>query len=206
MVASGDLINYGLTLRGKPYVFGAEGPNAFDCSGLMQYVFGHFGIRLPRVTGDQVKVGSAVSKGFQKPGDLVFSSWDGKPHSHVGMYIGDNKILVAPKPGDVVKVQSLNENYLRHVDAIRRIPGIDGGPSTADKVVQGITENPVTAAAARTAQSLENIAASIGSIGKVAEWIMRLSIPSVATRVVSGVFGTILLIMGIIFVSREAMK
>jgi len=87
---------------GKPYVYGAEGPSSFDCSGLMQYIFAKVGITLPRVASAQQDAVTKVSSPM--PGDLVF--W-GDPAYHVALYIGGGKVIAAPEPGDVVKVQDV---------------------------------------------------------------------------------------------------
>ncbi|MCP9209055.1 NlpC/P60 family protein [Streptomyces sp. HD1123-B1] len=91
---------------GKPYVWGATGPNSFDCSGLTQAAWKSAGVSLPRTTWDQVKVGTRVSTSELKPGDLVFFYDD---ISHVGLYIGDGMMIHAPKPGDSVKKAPITE-------------------------------------------------------------------------------------------------
>jgi len=87
---------------GKPYVYGAEGPNTFDCSGLIQFVFGQNGIKLPRTAEAQRQATTKVSNPV--PGDLVFYNI---PASHVGLYIGGGMMLAAPHSGDVVKIQKV---------------------------------------------------------------------------------------------------
>ncbi|EPH45878.1 NlpC/P60 family protein [Streptomyces aurantiacus] len=89
---------------GKPYVWGATGPDSFDCSGLTQAAWKTAGISLPRTTWDQVKVGTKVSTSSAEPGDLVFFYDD---ISHVGIYIGNGKMIHAPKPGANVRVESI---------------------------------------------------------------------------------------------------
>ena len=89
---------------GKPYVWGATGPGSYDCSGLTQAAWKTAGISLPRTTWDQVKVGTTVPTSQAKPGDLVFFYDD---VSHVGIYIGDGKMIHAPKPGANVRVESI---------------------------------------------------------------------------------------------------
>lgn len=91
---------------GSSYVFGATGPSSFDCSGLMSYAYKQVGISLPRTSQAQYGAGSAVSKGDLRPGDLVFYY---SSLSHVGMYIGDGKIVHAANPGKGVVVSPLNE-------------------------------------------------------------------------------------------------
>lgn len=87
---------------GKPYVWGDEGPNTFDCSGLMQWIFGKVGITLPRTAAQQQAYLTKVAS--PQPGDLVF--W-GNPAYHVALYIGGGKIIAAPKPGSRVEVENL---------------------------------------------------------------------------------------------------
>jgi peptidoglycan DL-endopeptidase CwlO len=89
---------------GVPYVWGAAGPNSFDCSGLVQWAFKQVGIKLPRVAAAQSQVGTPVSRNNLRPGDLVFFY---TPVSHVGIYIGDNKILHASEPGEPVKISDM---------------------------------------------------------------------------------------------------
>lgn len=119
-----SLIQYGMTQVGDPYVYGAEGPNAFDCSGLMLYIFEHFGVKLPRTAAQQQKYASPVST--PRPGDLVF--W-GAPAHHVALYLGGGKVLSAPHTGAKVRVQDVwgNPTYGR---------------------VKGVVSNPTATAAA----------------------------------------------------------
>lgn len=90
---------------GTSYVWGATGPNTFDCSGLMLYAFRNgAGITLPRVSKHQATVGTYVSRQNLRPGDLIF--W-GRPVHHVAMYIGDGKYIHAPYPGTTVQIARL---------------------------------------------------------------------------------------------------
>ncbi|MEU6356964.1 NlpC/P60 family protein [Streptomyces sp. NPDC047072] len=89
---------------GKPYVWGATGPDSYDCSGLTQAAWNAAGISLPRVTYDQVNAGTTVSLADAQPGDLVFFYDD---ISHVGLYIGNGMMIHAPKPGAYVREESI---------------------------------------------------------------------------------------------------
>ncbi|KPC59258.1 C40 family peptidase [Streptomyces chattanoogensis] len=89
---------------GKPYVWGATGPSSYDCSGLTQAAWKAAGVDLPRTTWDQVKVGERVATKDLQPGDLVFFYDD---ISHVGMYIGNGKMIHAPHPGANVREESI---------------------------------------------------------------------------------------------------
>ncbi|WP_261559518.1 C40 family peptidase [Frankia tisae] len=91
---------------GKPYVYGAEGPSSFDCSGLVQYVFKQLGKSLPRTTDAQFAASTRVSQYNKQPGDLIFLGSPGNIY-HVGIYAGDGKMWVAPHTGSVVKLQSI---------------------------------------------------------------------------------------------------
>jgi cell wall-associated NlpC family hydrolase len=121
-------VSFALDQLGKPYVFGAEGPNSYDCSGLVMAAWAHAGVHIARVTGDQVHTGVAVSSlDAMQPGDLIFiPGSDGTPSNpgHVGMYIGrggDGRqyLVQAPHTGDVVKVSPVS-GWSKQVAAIRR--------------------------------------------------------------------------------------
>ncbi len=99
---------------GKPYAYGHEGPDSFDCSGLIKYVYSKIGMSLPRLVSDQAKAGAWVDKPDLKFGDIVFFSNDsGEEPSHAGIYIGHSYFIHAPKTGDVVKISSLSSEYYR---------------------------------------------------------------------------------------------
>ena len=105
-----EVVNYAYKFLGKPYVYGAAGPNAFDCSGLTQYVYNKFGIVLSRTTYTQVGEGIKVKRSDLKAGDLVFFNTEGSI-SHVGIYIGDGEFIHAPRTGKPVMVSSLSDGY-----------------------------------------------------------------------------------------------
>ncbi|MET8504697.1 NlpC/P60 family protein [Streptomyces sp. NPDC004787] len=92
------------TQLGKPYVSGAEGPNSYDCSGLTQWAYRQAGVTLSRTTYTQQNDGVKIGRSQLKPGDLVFFN----SLSHVGLYAGNNTILHAPKPGAVVRYESMD--------------------------------------------------------------------------------------------------
>jgi cell wall-associated NlpC family hydrolase len=95
---------------GTPYVWGGESPKGFDCSGLLQYVWGQQGVQIPRTSQEQWQHGQGVNSSQLRPGDAVFfvgSDGTKSAPGHVGMYIGNGKYVEAPHTGDVVKIAKL---------------------------------------------------------------------------------------------------
>ncbi|HWG65498.1 MAG TPA: NlpC/P60 family protein [Streptosporangiaceae bacterium] len=109
-----EALRYALTRRGSPYVWGAAGPSAFDCSGLVMWAYQQVGISLPHYTGAQWNSGMHVSRSQLQPGDLVFFYPD---IGHVGIYIGNGLMVDAPDFGQTVQVQPVMWNV--YVGAVR---------------------------------------------------------------------------------------
>lgn len=107
--ASGSaIVSYAYQFIGYPYVYGATGPNAFDCSGFTSYVYRNAaGIDITRTTYSQIGVGTPVSYSELQPGDLVFTY----NNEHVGIYVGGGQYIHAPQPGDSVKVSPITSFY-----------------------------------------------------------------------------------------------
>ncbi|UOX85137.1 NlpC/P60 family protein [Amycolatopsis sp. FBCC-B4732] len=106
--AAQTAVDAALSKLGSPYGWGDTGPSSFDCSGLMLWAYGKAGIKLPRSSREQSTFGAAVPRDQLQPGDLVFYY---SPVSHVGMYLGDGKMVHAPDTGDVVKISPLQSQY-----------------------------------------------------------------------------------------------
>lgn len=100
--AAQGAVQAALTRLGKPYVWGAAGPNSFDCSGLTMWAYAQVGISLPHSSSAQASSGTTVSLSALAPGDILWMP------GHVGMYIGNGQVVHAPTTGDVVKVVSLS--------------------------------------------------------------------------------------------------
>jgi cell wall-associated NlpC family hydrolase len=103
--AAGVAVSTALAQVGDPYVWGAGGPDAFDCSGLMQYAYSAAGISLPHSSSMQSQMGASVSASALQPGDLLFFY---SPVSHVGMYIGNGQMVHASTSGSPVKVVAID--------------------------------------------------------------------------------------------------
>lgn len=102
------IVDFAYGYLGTPYVYGATGPNSFDCSGFTSYVYRNAaGVEITRTTYSQMGVGTAVSYDELQPGDLVFT-YGG---DHVGIYVGGGSYIHAPQPGDSVKVSPVTSFY-----------------------------------------------------------------------------------------------
>ncbi|MFF3749104.1 NlpC/P60 family protein [Streptomyces sp. NPDC002018] len=102
---------------GMPYVWGAAGPNSFDCSGLTSWAFRQAGVSLPRTSQDQANVGTRInSLSALKPGDLIIMRTD---LSHVGFYAGNGQILHSPKPGAQVRYESIERSGMPFMWGVR---------------------------------------------------------------------------------------
>jgi cell wall-associated NlpC family hydrolase len=94
---------------GAPYARGGTSPAGFDCSGFVMFVYGRVGVSLPHNAEQQYRRGTAVARHELQPGDIVFFDRLG----HSGIYIGNLKFVHATKPGDVVKVSRIDEDWYR---------------------------------------------------------------------------------------------
>ncbi|KHD35405.1 hydrolase [Clostridium acetobutylicum] len=110
------VVKYAETFLNTPYVWGGNKPGGFDCSGLVQYVYAHFGINLPRTTYEQVNQGNPVTGNNLQPGDLLFFEPGSNGPEHVGIYVGDGNFIEAPHTGANVRFSPL-----RSYCAARRI-------------------------------------------------------------------------------------
>lgn len=107
---AGVALRYAVKQIGDRYVWGAAGPVKWDCSGLTMRAFEQAGVRLPHSSRAQFRYGRSIARGNLQPGDLVFF---GSPISHVGIYIGQNKMVHAPRPGARVQIAEFGGSFGR---------------------------------------------------------------------------------------------
>ncbi len=124
-------LTFALSQRGKPYVWGAEGPNSYDCSGLVWASYRTVGVTLPRVARDQQHALTPVPANELLPGDLIFfnptSRTDWTSVSHVGIYAGNGEMVEAPTYGQVVKKAPVW--WSAYFSAARVFPAVAGRPT-----------------------------------------------------------------------------
>jgi len=157
-----DIIALATAEIGSPYVYGDEGPDTFDCSGLVQYVYGLKGYKLPRTAAQQQKYVKPVTNPL--PGDLVY--W-GDPAYHTAIYIGGGKIISAPKPGAKVHMTDLYGS-----PTFGRVPGLGTAIAGPIGYVQtGLTDVGEWLGGAREL-ALEGIAVILG-VGLIGFGIYR---------------------------------
>lgn len=122
--AGQEVVSTALSFLGVNYRFGGESPNTgFDCSGLVSYVAEKsLGLKLPRQSAQMASFGESVKRNQLEEGDLVFFNTRGARFSHVGIYLGDNKFVHAPRTGAVVRVEDMTVSYWKsRYNGARRI-------------------------------------------------------------------------------------
>lgn len=214
MAVSGvDLVTRAKRKLGDAYVYGATGPNTFDCSGLMQETYGEVGIKIPRTSEEQWRFGSAVSVDQLQAGDLVFTAGsDGTAANpgHVGMYDGAGGVIQAPHTGANVQVTPLKDFG---ATGYRRMPGVAGGGSVTgsggsvlDEIGAGLS-----GALGGGASSLfawpDQIVGAFTDVDRVFTELYHefalFTQPSTWIRIGAGLFGFIFLIGGLVLLARE---
>ena len=120
-----QVISMAKSLLGKPYVWGAEGPSSFDCSGFTYYIFKNAaGITLPRTSKEQSTYGTYVSRSNMQPGDLLFFDTNGNNDgdvSHVGIYLGNNQFIHSSSAKGKVIISEISSYYNGAYTNARRV-------------------------------------------------------------------------------------
>jgi murein DD-endopeptidase len=108
-----EVVFRAISLLGAPYQFGGSGPTAFDCSGLVQFVYQEMGIDVPRTAAEQYRAAHPVNLEDIEPGDLLFFRIHGKRISHVAIYAGAGRFVHAPQTGHAIELRDLDDGYYR---------------------------------------------------------------------------------------------
>ena len=154
---------------GKPYVWGAKGPNTFDCSGLTYYVYmkatGHY---IGGWTGEQQYAGTQIPVSQAQPGDLVFWGPSSGVTHHVGIYIGNGQFIHAPQPGDKVRVTSISDftpDFAVRVN-LAGLPAASGSLTGGSTILDGLDGSFHFSQNQTTDQFLKKIADDAQEIGQ----------------------------------------
>ncbi|KVE33034.1 C40 family peptidase [Burkholderia sp. TSV86] len=134
-----------MSLVGVPYRWGGNTPESgFDCSGLVRYVVDRAAnVNLPRTTADMSAIGDSIEPDGIAPGDLIFFNTSGRPHSHVGIYVGKLRFVNAPSTGGTVRLDYLTNPYwAKRFDGIRRVASAKAKPTPFDAPTYQASRQP----------------------------------------------------------------
>lgn len=223
MASLKDLIKIAAQYIGVPYKYGGTTPKGFDCSGYVQYVFKKVGVKLPRTSQDQAKVGHSVSFSDLSAGDLILSDWGEGPNSHVAIYAGGGKLLEAPRTGKDVQLVSLNGNYKAHVNGYRRVSSKKGGilsdiEGVAKNAVGGLVIGGVDILGGDISTGLDSASSllsfpseitgffsqAVSSLESTMSFFAAFFRPSTYVRIGAGFAGTIFVLAGCVFLILQA--
>lgn len=211
-VSGADLVARAKRKLGDPYVYGATGPNSFDCSGLIQETYGEVGIKIPRTSEEQWRFGTAVGADELQAGDLVFTAGsDGTASNpgHVGMYDGAGGVIQAPHTGTDVQVTPLKDFG---ATGFRRMPGVTGGGAGSVVGIVGDAVGAVgSALGSGTFGSLfsfpDQIVGAFTDADKIFADLYHefalFTAPSTWIRIGAGLFGFMFLLGGLVLLARE---
>ncbi|RQZ17830.1 peptidoglycan endopeptidase [Burkholderia sp. Bp9031] len=176
-----------MSLVGVPYRWGGNTPaSGFDCSGLVRYVIGRAAdVNLPRTTADMSSRGVSIDPDQVAPGDLIFFNTTGRPHSHVGIYVGKLRFVNAPSTGGTVRLDYLTNPYwAKRFDGIRRVAPPRGTPAPFDAPTYEARRNAPAAVVTAAAQRQPAYAAPQASSAPSAAPIVQAA-PVAATAAVA---------------------
>lgn len=140
-----ELVVNAMGLMGVPYRRGGNNADSgFDCSGFVRSVYEQsIGLLLPRKASEQAAATEKIGRKDLQPGDLVFFNTMRRAFSHVGIYIGDGKFIHAPKPGQAVRVDSMDASYwLRRFDGARRVAASADTPTGLEAAAASVQTIP----------------------------------------------------------------
>lgn len=204
-----ELVTEARKFLGDEYVYGATGPNTFDCSGLTQYVYKQLGITIPRTSEEQFSSGTPVTADEAQPGDLVFFGgsgpgydYDGTPSSpgHVGIYIGGGQMINAPTQGEPVDVKSTvgNVGFRRYDNA-----AVSGGNSDLSSIGGEIAgaAGSLFSIPSQITGAFETVDTAVGAAYDSAKLFFQ---PSTYVRIGSGVIGFVFVFTALLLLMKEA--
>ena len=161
-----DVVAEAEKFEGTAYVWGGSSPSGFDCSGLVQYVYGQLGVTLPRTSEEQADVGTPVaSLSAAQPGDLLFfAGSDGTASSpgHVGIYVGNGQMIDAPHTGTSVQVQAVPADQVVAIRHVLPDASANEAPALMSSTAGGATQMGNVAVPAAYAGTIQQAATANG--------------------------------------------
>jgi hypothetical protein len=204
-VTGEDVVTEAKKFLGDRYVYGAEGPSTFDCSGLAQYSYAQLGIKIPRTSQEQYRFGTPVpGPSWLAAGDLVFTEFTGGEPDHVGIYDGAGNVIQAPHTGDVVRVTPLNQFGANQ--QYRRMPGL-GKPSMAGDLGQAGGFGGGTGAGGLLSwpsDITDFFSTALKDLEETAAFFRAFFQPSTYIRIGAGILGAALTLTGLVLLTLEA--
>lgn len=179
-------LDYAKSKIGDPYVWGATGPNSFDCSGLTQWAYGQAGLKIPRTSQEQRSAGSVISLAEAQPGDLITFTYPGEsgnpgPGNHVGLYVSPGVLLDAPTQGQNVQEQPIDT---AHLD---RVVHITGNETPGTGVATGAADGSVTDAGFSLLDPFGIFGDLTGTVSTAGEAIAESILKAVGPLLLSGI-------------------
>lgn len=181
MTAADTAIAFARAQIGKPYRFGATGPDAYDCSGLVYSAYKSAGVSLGRTTYEQIFNGSEVTRDDLAPGDLLFPD-----SGHVQLYVGSNRVIEAPHTGAYVR-----ETNVWGFWRARRV----ASPGTSDPSGTPVTVEPVSVAG--------DLLKQLPFVGKAETIAEHLADPKFMERILIGFAGVGVIVAAILVMNRD---
>lgn len=174
-----DVVALADKFLGTPYVWGGSQPGGFDCSGLVQYVYGQLGVSLPRTSEEQATVGTAVpGLAEAQPGDLLFfagSDGTASAPGHVGIYIGNGQMIDAPYTGTDVRVESVPADQV--VDIRRVVPATAATTATLSSTLASTVAASVPATGSGGPVTMGNVSVPSAYAGTIEQAATANGIP-----------------------------
>lgn len=206
-ISSDQIVAEAQKFLGDTYVYGADGPNTFDCSGLVEYVYKNLGLSVPRTSEAQFSWSQAqsVSADQLQPGDLVFyTGSDGTTTSpgHVAIFVGDGKVIHAPHTGTVVKTANIND--IGTPVGYKRMPNVVNSTTSTGS---GVTDTGFVSGLLSFPTDITNFfKGATDDLTATAQAFSLFFQPTTYIRIGAGIFGLVFLLVALIFMVREAQK
>jgi hypothetical protein len=182
---------------GDEYIYGAAGPDTFDCSGLVYYGLTKLGFKgVPRTSEQQYQWATKITQADLQPGDLIFEQWpgDGPAPGHVIVYAGGGQVIEAPQPGGQVQLRKWSPSETTIV-GYGRVPGVPGGGGGGGGLAGGLLSLALPQQVLDVFTAAEQVATGLAWLVNPENWV----------RIIAGLAGAALGLAGILVFMRAAL-